>query len=478
MKILLTGATGLVGQELGLMLVRQGHELTILTRDPKKSQGMLPFPARALAWDASKGSPPPEAFNGVEAVIHLAGESIASGRWSEERMRAIRDTRVQGTRNLVQGIASAVARGEKIRVFASASAVGIYGDRADETLTESSAISQQGAEDGAVGFLASVCREWEEAATQGLPASVRGAQIRIGIVLSDVGGALAEMLPVFKKGLGGALAGGRQWMSWIHVEDLARLFDFVIKTQSLSGPVNAVGPRPVTNRDFSGCLARALKKPAFFGAPGAALKVVLGDFAQAVLSSQRVLPGRVIEAGFEFRYPILESALAHLIPEAKDDRLRVRQWIPASLDRVFEFFSDAHNLERITPPFLNFQITGMSSPQIGQGTLIDYQLKIRGLPVKWRTLIERWKPKTEFVDMQLKGPYAKWHHTHRFEELAGGILIEDDVLYRLPMAWLGELVAGSWVKGDVEKIFAYRKEVIAGIFGSDPKSDPKVGISS
>jgi len=478
MKILLTGATGLVGQELGLVLVRQGHELTILTRDPKKTQGMLPFPARALAWDASKGAPPPEAFNGVEAVIHLAGESIASGRWSEERKQAIRDTRVQGTHNLVQGISGAVARGEKIRVFASASAVGIYGDRADETLTETSATSQQGAEqgpdEGAVGFLASVCREWESAATDGLPASVRAVQLRIGIVLSDAGGALAEMLPIFKKGLGGALAGGRQWMSWIHVEDLARLFDFVIQTESLAGPINAVGPRPVTNRDFSGCLAKALKKPAFFGAPGPALKVVLGDFAQAVLSSQRVLPARVTEAGFEFRYPILESALAHLIPESKDDRLRVRQWIPASLDRVFEFFSDAHNLERITPPFLNFQITGMSSAQIGEGTLIDYQLKIRGLPVKWRTLIERWKPKTEFVDMQLKGPYAKWHHTHRFEEMAGGILIEDDVLYRLPLAWLGEFVAGSWVKGDVEKIFAYRKEAIAGIFGSEKSPQERV----
>lgn len=463
MKILLTGATGLVGQELGLLLVRQGHSLHVLTRNPAKHRGMLPFPAKLFAWDASTAAPPQEAFSGVEAVIHLAGESIASGRWTEERRKSIRDSRVTGTRLLVEGIREAAARGERISSFLSASAVGIYGDRGDEELVEDSRVEEGSGEDP-VSFLASVCRDWEHAATDGLPSTVRGAQIRIGIVLSSQGAALAQMLPIFRKGIGGPLGSGRQWMSWIHVVDLARLFEHVLSRPELSGPINGVSPGPVSNRDFSKTLGSRLSRPAVLPAPGAALRVALGGVAQAVLSSQRVLPVKAGASGFVFRFPALDGALADLIPQPANDQLLVRQWIPAGIEPAFDFFSNARNLERITPPFLNFEVVGMSTAQIQQGSLIDYRLKLHGVPVKWRTLIESWEPRRMFVDTQLKGPYQLWHHTHRFEELAGGVLIEDQVFFRLPIGWLGDLVAGAFVRSDVEKIFDYRREVIAGIF--------------
>ena len=463
MKILISGATGFVGQELGLYLARQGHLLHVLTRDPKKHQGMLPFPGKLFAWNPDQGLPPAEAFEGVDAVLHLAGESIASARWNPKRKKAILDSRVLGTKNLVQAIGQF---GTQVRTFVSASAVGIYGDRGEESLDETAALAKGNCalSAPAVDFIAGVCHQWEAAATEGLPARVRGVCVRVGIVLGWGGGALGEMLPVFKWGAGGALGSGRQWMSWIHIQDLVRIFEFALQEQTLSGPINGVGPEPVTNAEFTKTLANALKKPALFCVPKVALRAVVGGAAQAVLSSQKVLPRRLLDLGFTFEFPKLESALGALIPESQDELLIRKQWIAAPLDRVFGFFSSAHNLERITPPWLNFQILTPPEQKIEKGTLLDYRLKIHGVPIRWRTLIESWEPGKSFVDRQLKGPYSKWHHTHRFESLQGGVFMEDRVLYRVPFSFLGKAVGGAWVQRDVGRIFDYRKKVIREIF--------------
>ena len=464
MKILISGATGFVGQELALYLARQGHILHVLTRSQEKHQGMLPFPARLFSWDAERTIPPAEAFEGVEAVIHLAGESIASGRWSEQRKKAILSSRVEGTRHLVEGIRQ---HGSQVQVFVSAAAVGIYGDRGDEELDEDSRLAAGNTEPSAsaVEFLAGVCHQWEQASTQGLPESVRPVQIRIGIVLGEGGGALSEMLPIFKWGVGGALGSGRQWMSWIHIRDLVRIFERALTERSLRGPVNGVAPEPVTNSEFTQSLAAVLKKPAILKTPGQALRAAIGGVAQAVLSSQNVIPRRISDLGFKFEFTSLEAALRDLIDSPSDEVLVARQWIPASLDRVFSFFSSAHNLERINPPWLNFQVLTPPEQGIQEGSLIDYRLRVHGIPLRWRTLIESWNPQKSFVDTQLKGPYSKWHHTHRFEEIQGGVLIEDRVLYRVPLSFLGRAVGGAYVKRDVEKIFNYRKKVIREIFG-------------
>jgi uncharacterized protein (TIGR01777 family) len=463
MKILISGASGLVGQELGLLLARRGHQLHVLTRSPEKHQGMLPFPAKFFSWNAESGVPSPEAFDGVEAVIHLAGESIASGRWSSERKKAILESRVIGTRNLVEGVR---LYGAQVRTFVSAAAIGIYGDRGDEILDEASrpAEGTTAGSASAVEFLAGVCHEWEAAATQGLPESVRPVLVRIGIVLAQTGGALAQMLPIFRNGLGGALGSGKQWMSWIHVSDLARVFDFALERTTLRGAINGVAPEPVTNAGFTRGLAARLRRPGVFKTPAPALRLAIGGMAQAILSSQRVSPTRLSAEGFQFRFASLETALEDLLPAGPEHLLVERQWIPSPLDKVFEFFSSAHNLERITPPWLNFQVLTPPQQQIQAGSLIDYRLKVHGLPVRWRTLIESWEPGKSFVDTQLKGPYAKWHHTHFFEELQGGVLIEDRVLYRLPLSVVGEVFGGAWVQRDVEEIFAYRKKVIRELF--------------
>ncbi len=464
MKILITGATGFVGQELGVHLARQGHELQVLTRDPARVEGLLPFPARLFRWDAEQGPPPREAFEGVEAVVHLAGESIAGARWNDQRKRAILDSRVQGTRNLIEGIRQ---HGASVQTLVSASAVGIYGDRGDEELDESStpASGHTDLSASAVDYLAGVCHEWENAASEGLPSTVRSVLVRIGIVLGEGGGALAEMLPIFSSGVGGALGSGRQWMSWIHIRDLVRIFEFALSQSGLTGVVNGVGPAPVTNAAFTKALASVVEKPAIFKTPAAALRLALGGMAQAVLSSQRVLPRTVSGLGFQFEFPELDGALRSLVPPPGDGLLVERQWIPGTMEQVFNFFSSAHNLERITPPWLNFEVLTPRDVEIRAGTLIDYRLKIHGVPVKWRTLIESWEPGRSFVDTQLKGPYRKWHHTHLFEPLQGGVLITDRVLYRVPFSFVGRVVAGGWVRRDVGQIFKYRKKVIREIFG-------------
>ncbi|MEN9722052.1 MAG: hypothetical protein RJB38_38 [Pseudomonadota bacterium] len=469
MKILLSGATGLVGQELGLELARRGHNLHVLTRNPERHAGLLSFPATLFRWDASREGPPAEAFAGVDAVVHLAGESIASARWTTERQREILDSRVIGTRHLVAGIRQ---HGTQVRTFVSASAVGIYGDQGDTVLEEGAPTIPGSTEKAAsaVEFLAGVCQQWEQAATQGLSEQVRSVIVRIGIVLSSQGGALAEMLPLFRSGVGGALGSGRQWMSVIHVRDLARLMATALEDSRYQGVFNGVGPEPVTNSELTHALAGAVGKTPFLKTPATALRLALGGMAQAVLSSQRVVPRRAQELGFSFEFGTLKQALTEILgafegaASASDEVLVMRQWIPAPLSQVFEFFSSAHNLERITPPWLNFEVLTHADHKIEAGSLIDYRLRIHGVPVRWRTLIESWDPPRSFVDTQLKGPYSKWHHTHTFEPLASGVLIEDRVRYRVPLAALGRVVAGAWVRRDVQQIFDYRKKVIREIF--------------
>jgi ligand-binding SRPBCC domain-containing protein len=287
--------------------------------------------------------------------------------------------------------------------------------------------------------------------------------MRVGVVLAAMGGALDQMLPLFRAGVGGKLGSGRQWMSWIHLQDLVSLVVHAIQTPSLSGPINAVAPHPLRNADFSKALARAVGKSALLPAPGFALKLALGEMSQMILGGQRVRPAQALESGFVFQFPTLEDALGDLAPG--DEVFESLQWIPKKVEEVFPFFSEAKNLETLTPELLQFKIVAQSTPEIQEGTLIDYQLKVHGIPMHWRTRIEEWKPGVQFVDTQLKGPYSRWHHNHRFESLQGGTLLSDRVLYRLPGGGMGSLMAGSKVRSDVRQIFEYRREKIEKLFG-------------
>ncbi len=301
MKTLVTGATGLIGSALVPRLERA----VILSREPDAARGKFPG-AEAFGWTPEAGPPPGSVFEDVEAVVHLAGEPIADGRWSEERKRRIRDSRVLGTRRLVEAM-QALPRPPRILVCASA--IGIYGERGDEELDEASAPGS--------GFLAEVCREWEAEAQKAAGRGIRVVCVRNGIVLSARGGALARMVKPFRLGVGGPIGGGRQWMSWIHLEDEVGILLRALDDTGLSGPVNAVSPQPVTNAEFSRALGSALGRPAFLPLPRFALRAAFGEMSQVLTGSQRVLPRAMLHAGYAFRFPRIEQALADLLSSAQ-----------------------------------------------------------------------------------------------------------------------------------------------------------------
>lgn len=300
MKIIITGGTGLIGGELSEALMRDGHQLTSLVRSAKTSSASA---ITFLRWDVERGeiadAPKLEAH---DAVIHLAGENVAGGRWTAERKRRIRDSRVKGTRLLVDTLARLQA---PPTIFLSASATGFYGaDRGEETLTEESAPGED--------FLAGVCREWEAEAVRAEDFGARVVLLRTGIVLSPKGGALAKMLPVFKMGVGGKLGNGRQVMSWIALPDEIAAIRFALVNDGVRGPINLTAPHPVTNLEFTQTLGRVLSRPTIFAVPRFALQLGFGELADTVLGSLRVLPGNLDAAGFRFEFPKLETALRHL----------------------------------------------------------------------------------------------------------------------------------------------------------------------
>ncbi|MGH9832949.1 MAG: TIGR01777 family oxidoreductase, partial [Blastocatellia bacterium] len=255
----------------------------------------------AFCWEPERESPPVEAWEGVEAVIHLAGEPVAA-RWTDERKRRIRDSRVIGTRNLVAGMKALRKAPESL---IASSAVGFYGDRGEEVLNESSPAGS--------GFLSEVCLEWEAEAARAREFGVRVAHARIGVVLSPEGGALEKMLTPFKLGLGGRLGEGRQWFPWIHLDDIVGILRHALMKPAINGAINGVAPGIVTNEEFTRELAGALNRPVFFPVPEFALRILMGEMAEVALASQRVVPQVALDTGYQFRYPNLRPALDALL---------------------------------------------------------------------------------------------------------------------------------------------------------------------
>ncbi len=291
LRIAMTGASGLVGHSLTSFLVARGNLVVPLER----KQG-----GPGIFWDPVGQVLDKSRLEGFDAVIHLAGENIGAGRWTRDRKEAILRSRVDGTGFLSKTLAS-LDRPPK--TFLVASAIGFYGNRGEETLDEDSA--------GGKGFLPEACRAWEEACGPAREAGLRVVNVRTGIVLSRSGGALAKMLPPFRLGLGGPMGSGRQWMSWISIEDLVGIFHFLLRAQDLSGPVNAVAPAPVTNAEFGRILGKALHRPAVFPLPGFMVKVLLGEMGEALLlEGQKVIPAKLQKAGFRFLHGELGEALS------------------------------------------------------------------------------------------------------------------------------------------------------------------------
>ncbi|HEX8844850.1 MAG TPA: TIGR01777 family oxidoreductase [Pyrinomonadaceae bacterium] len=301
MKIVITGATGLVGSALLPSLRAKGHQVIRLVRSTPKDG------ATEIFWDPEKGSLDPGEVEGIDAVVHLAGESIAEGRWTDEKKRRIRESRVKGTKLLSETLAKLKRKPE---VLVSASAVGFYGSRGDEILNEQSTSGSD--------FLAEVCREWESETQAASQAGIRVVNLRFGVILSGEGGALKKMLFPFKMGVGGKLGNGRQYMSWIAIDDVVGVIEQALENESLRGPVNTVAPEPVTNYEFTKTLGRVLSRPTIFPVPKFVARVVFGEMADAtLLSSQRVEPQRLKESGYVFKYPELEGALRHVLNDSR-----------------------------------------------------------------------------------------------------------------------------------------------------------------
>ena len=301
MRITVTGATGLIGRNLVAALQERGDEVTVLTRNPEKALKSLPGVV-AVAWDPLTEEAPPEALAQRDAVVHLAGEPV-SQRWNESTKELIHRSRVAGTANLIAGIRQADKRPG---VLVSGSAVGFYGPRGDEPLDETAPAGND--------FLAGVCVDWERAAKEAEELGVRTVLLRTGVVLDKNEGALAKMLPPFKAGVGGPVAGGDQFVPWIHIDDIVGLIVAAIDgDERWSGPINGSAPKPATNKVLSKALGKAIHRPAFAPVPSFAMKLLYGEMSQIVLTGQNAVPQKATELGFDWRHPDLEMALRDLL---------------------------------------------------------------------------------------------------------------------------------------------------------------------
>ena len=304
--VAITGATGLVGTALAASCAQDGIRVAALVRDTRRGAERLPS-AKLHAWDATGAPPPDAAFEGVDVVVNLVGESISSGRWTEARKKRLRDSRVVGTRALVD-----VLRGlpKRPSVLISASGVGYYGDRGDEILTEASSLGK--------GFIAELGRDWEAEAMKAAELGMRVVLLRSGLVLARDGGILRKILPPFRLGLGGKIGSGAQWMPWIHLDDEIGLIRHAMEHEAVKGPLNLVAPEPVTNGEFVHTLGEVLGRPTVLTAPAFALRMAFGAMTdELLLASQRAMPVRTMETGYTFQHPLLREALAEVLAKGR-----------------------------------------------------------------------------------------------------------------------------------------------------------------
>ncbi|HEY0713397.1 MAG TPA: TIGR01777 family oxidoreductase [Polyangia bacterium] len=473
MRVVLAGATGCLGRALVLRLAREGHVVTAAVRSVARARAVLG--ADVTLVDLAEGERGlADAVAGADAVINLSGEPIAGGRWTERRRTAIVESRVGSTERLVAAIAAAPRRP---RVLINASAVGYYGDRGDELLDETSAPG--------TGFLAETCVAWEAAAQRAEPLGVRVVRLRFGVVMGLGGGFLDRLLPLVRMGLGARLGNGRQWMPWIHLDDLADLVVKALVDDRYTGAIDAVAPGAVRLGELMEALGRSLGRDVGLAVPAVGLRLALGEAADVVLGGQQLRAARLGALGFQHRFPDIDGAFANLAdrirgvaieplsaespaplldtPYLQRGRpthlLRSQITLDAPIDEVFAFFSRPENLGIITPAAMAFRI--VEAPRrVEEGSVIDYDLRIAGAAVKWRTHIARWRPGEHFVDTQERGPYRCWWHEHHFSRAGAQTMMEDRVYFALPWGPLGAIARGAFVSRQLRDVFGYRGQAI------------------
>ncbi len=473
MRIFVTGATGFIGRALVLRLLRDGHEVQAWSRSQAKARAALGADVDVAGGDDLALV---RAIDGCDAVVHLAGEPVLPGRWTRTRKAALVRSRVGFTHRVV---AACQAARRPPAVLVCASAVGIYGDGGDTALTEQSPAG--------TGFLANLCKRWEEAA--GAAHDQRVASVRIGIVLGRGGGALASMLPLANAGLLGPMGSGRQYLPWIHIDDLTEALISGLQDPRFEGPINLVGPDPVPQAEFARAIGRALGRPAFAPAPAFAIRAMLGEASMALLEGQRAYPERLRELGFEFRFASLDAALADIVDD--DDAANVRPFdgmlqdaagldylrenpptheltaqirVPVPISEAWRFFSNPDNIGPLSPPDYAMELD--KDVLLAEGARFTHGMSLGPVPLKWHGRFVAVAPGERFVDVQDGGPWRTFWHEHRFE--ADGpdhTILHDRVLLRAPAGLIGRIAMPLALIPRLCTLFAYRRQAIAARFG-------------
>ena len=472
MRVLVTGATGFIGRALVPRLQRDGHSVVVWARSDTRALALLGADIDVVSIAAGQEALI-SALSRCDAVVNLAGEPLLGGRWTEARRAVLRASRIDTTGQLVSAMEAASPRP---RVLVSGSAVGYYGDRGDEPLNEASSHRQD--------FLSQLCQDWESAAQRASASGIRVVLLRTGVVLGRAGGALAQMLPPFMLGAGGPIGSGRQYFSWIHLHDLVTLIATAIRDERYAGAVNGVAPEQVTSRMFARALGAALHRPALLPTPSLALRAIFGEAAVVLLASQRVEPKTAQGHGFVWEFPSLAHALRDIIggapvaitrltaaspapaaaPAAKFE-LQTTTVVNAPIDQAFAFFSKPGNLGLITPAGMTFRIEGRI-PQMAEGAVITYRVRVGLLPIRWRTRIVSWEPGRSFADVQDSGPYRVWRHEHVFIAEGSRTVMEDRVYYTPRVGVMARLTNRLFVAPRLRDIFQYRADVIRLRFGT------------
>ncbi|MGE3840990.1 MAG: TIGR01777 family oxidoreductase [Vicinamibacterales bacterium] len=471
MDVLILGGTGFIGRALVPALFRAGHRVTVMARDPRTAGNVVGEEARVVSTGHDDHLA--QVCSQHDAVINLAGAPLVGARWTRARRRMLENSRIETTRQLTRALGLACPRPG---VLLSASAIGYYGHRHGEDVTESATPAKD--------FLGQLCTKWEAAAAHAVPLAVRVVVLRLGVVLGREGGALGAMLPAFQAGLGAIVGDGTQDVSWIHLHDAIRIITTALVDDRYEGPFNCVAPEPVSNLTLTSHLSSACNRRTLLRLPAIALRLALGGASQTLLASQRVLPQRLGERGFRFTYPTLAEALADLVPvhgvvigrattvprdaylQRRPPRyeLRTSVKLDVPVEEAFAFFSSARNLGLITPAGMSFRILEAPSA-ISGGARIRYRLRIAGVPLGWLTRIASWETGSRFVDIQESGPYRTWWHEHTFRGEGTQTVMDDRVLYTPPFGVLGRMAHRIVIAPMLRRIFAYRGHVIRLRFG-------------
>ena len=479
MKVIITGATGFIGSELVSFLRGKGHSVTAMVRNPEKASEQLGAGVSLLTFGDSDDELA-SAFEETDAIVNLTGRPLAPTRWSKSKKRDFYESRVGVTERIVSIMESCET---PPATLISASAVGYYGDRGNEEITEQSKIGQS--------YLSELCDSWEKAALKAQNFGTRVCMLRLGVVLGRESGFLNQMSLPFEMGVGSYVGDGGQWVPWIHYFDLLRIIDFTINDEDIFGPINCTAPNPVTSKCFSQCLAKILGAKIVIGLPSFCLKLVFAEGETVLTNSQNALPNSLLRRNFKFTYGELEAALLEecapagvninrvdsmeepFDPSTKyskklskaDYKIETSVKLDVSREAAFAFFSSPFNLGSATPKWMEFHIT--ESPlEVLEGSEFEYKIKLGILPVKWRTEIVKWTPDDLFIDYQKKGPYSLWWHQHRI--VADGdssCRMEDKVLYKVPGWILGRFLHKYLIKSLLLRIFSYRNKVIQMRFG-------------